>query len=226
MSGPLADDAERVGAPTSWHGAILAGGAARRFGSDKVFAEIAGHRLIDLAAASLGGADGISALLGARDRGERHASDLPPGVTSVPDDLPGRGPLAGLATVLGRHPTSWIALLAADVPLVPRCWWTRLAAEHRAGALAIVPRDADGRWEPVAAMYHGSLATEAAEAVASGDPRRLALHPWLVALESAGRLVSVPTERLPADALLNVNRPSDVDAVAAVLRSRRHEPSG
>ncbi|MFN2323782.1 MAG: NTP transferase domain-containing protein, partial [Trueperaceae bacterium] len=43
-------------APTSWHGAILAGGASRRFGQDKAFAVVAGRRMIDAATAALAGA--------------------------------------------------------------------------------------------------------------------------------------------------------------------------
>jgi molybdopterin-guanine dinucleotide biosynthesis protein A len=186
-----------------------------------VFERVEGRRLIDLAAASLVDARTVTVLLGARERSELRAVDLPDGAEALPDDVPGRGPLGGLATVLARHPGDWVALLAADVPLVPRDWWARLAAAHRDGAVAIVPREASGRWEPLAALYHGMLADEAAAAVTSEDPERLALHPFLASLQASDRLVSVPTDTLPSGSLLNVNRPQDADAVAAILRSRR-----
>ncbi|MFN2323781.1 MAG: molybdenum cofactor guanylyltransferase, partial [Trueperaceae bacterium] len=108
---------------------------------------------------------------------------------------------------------AWVALLAVDLPNVPPDWWASLAAHHRPGAAAIAPRSADGRWEPTAALYHGSLASEAAAAVAVGDGPTLGFQGWLDALETAGRAVAVPTEALPAEALTNVNRPEDAAAI-------------
>jgi molybdopterin-guanine dinucleotide biosynthesis protein A len=203
--------------PTVWHGAILAGGASRRFGHDKAFAVVAGRRMIDAASAALAGATTRVALVGSPARMAAVAAELPPGVAPLADDVPGRGPLAGLATALARHPDAWVALLAVDLPNVPPDWWTRLAAHHHPGAAAVVPRSADGRWEPTAALYHGSLAAEAAAAVAAGDGPTLGFQGWLDALDGAGRVAAVPTETLPAEALANVNRPEDA---AALERAR------
>lgn len=204
---------QRPSAPTSWHGAILAGGASRRFGRDKAFAVVAGRQMIDAATAALADATSRVALVGSRERGAAIAASLPPGVAPLPDDVPGRGPLAGLATALAHRPDAWVALLAVDLPHVPPDWWRRLAAHHRPGAVAVVPRAADGRWEPTAALYHGSLAAEAAAVVAAGDGPTLGFQGWLDALQGAGRAVAVATEALPPGALTNVNRPED--AVAA-----------
>ncbi len=203
--------------PTAWHGAILAGGASRRFGQDKAFAVVAGRRMIDAAAAALAGADSRVALVGSTERLATIADELPPGVAPLVDDVPGRGPLAGLATALRHHPDAWLALLAVDLPNVPPDWWAGLAAHHRPGAAAVVPRASDGRWEPTAALYHGSLAREAAAAVAAGDGPTLGFQGWLDALHGAGRAVAVPPEALPAGALTNVNRPEDA---AAIERTR------
>ncbi|MFO7545514.1 MAG: molybdenum cofactor guanylyltransferase [Trueperaceae bacterium] len=204
-------------APRAWHGVILAGGRSRRFGTDKTFARVGGRRLIDAAVASLRDADGISVLLGAPERVAAVAQRLPAGCVPVADDLPGHGPMGGLATALARRPDGWVAVLAVDVPLVPRAWWGWLAAQYREGTQAIVPRDGLGRWEPLAALYHGSLAsglaTELAAARAGGEPRGFALHPWLDALTAAGRLVVADPEEMPEDALLNVNRPEDAAAI-------------
>lgn len=210
-------------APRTWRGVILAGGRSRRFGTDKVFARVAGRRLIDAAVASLRDADGIDVLLGAPERAVALADRLPAGCVAVADDLPGHGPMGGLATALSRHPDGWIAVLAVDVPLVPRAWWGWLAAKHRDGAQAIVPRDASGRWEPLAAIYHGSLssglATELAAARASGTPRGLALGPWLDALVAAGRVIVADPAEMPEGSLWNVNRPEDAAAIERAIAS-------
>lgn len=206
-------------APTAWHGAILAGGASRRFGRDKAFAVVAGRRMIDAAVDALAGATTRVALVGSPERAAAIAAALPRGVPPLPDDAPGRGPLAGLATALARYPGAWVALLAVDLPNVPPAWWAHLAAHHRPGAAAVVPRSADGRWEPAAALYHGSLAAEAAAAVAAGDGRTLGFQGWLDVLAAAGRVAAVPTAALPSGALTNVNRPEDAAALEGALRS-------
>ncbi|MDF1523223.1 MAG: molybdenum cofactor guanylyltransferase [Trueperaceae bacterium] len=203
--------------PTAWYGAILADGASRRFGPDKAFAVVDGARMIDAAATALAGATSRVALLGSPERVAAVADRLPAGVAPLADDLPGRGPMAGLATVLARHPRSWAALLAVDLPRLPPDWWPCLAARHRPGAAAIVARHPNGRWEPTAALYHGALAAEAAALLASGEAERLGFRGWFEALEAAGRLVAVPVAELPPGALTNVNRPED--AVALTARS-------
>jgi molybdopterin-guanine dinucleotide biosynthesis protein A len=72
-------------------GAVLAGGASRRFGSDKALAMLAGRPLIDHAIAAL--AEQCAAVVVC---GRAH-----PGAESVPDrPEPGQGPLGGLSGAL------------------------------------------------------------------------------------------------------------------------------
>ena len=209
-----------VSPPVRWHGLILAGGAARRFGRDKVVARVNGQRLIDLATASLVDADGVSVALGTPERAASLAPLLPSGVTGFADDRPGCGPMGGLASALARHRDSWVAALAADLPLVPAAGWSWLAHQHRQGAVARVPRDARGRWEPLAALYHGSLVDELRSHVASGQPARLALHTWLDTLAAKRRVVSADPASMPGSALLNVNRPEDAARLEGLLQER------
>lgn len=85
--------------------AILAGGASRRFGSDKLLAVVDGRALIDgvLDVARDAGASQIVAI-GPRRRGHR---DL----VWLPDRWPGEGPLGGVLTAL--------TLLECDVIAIP-----------------------------------------------------------------------------------------------------------
>lgn len=203
--------------PRRWHGVVLAGGASKRFGRDKVFERLGERRLIDAAVASLGEALDVAVLLGSTERAGAVVAALPAGVIALPDDRPGHGPLGGLATALRRHPTGWSAVLAADLPLVPRSWWPWLAAQHTHGAAAVVPRQPDGRWEPLAALYHGSLAGELEALLAGGSGRRLGLQRWLDALLAQGRVVIADPGVMPADALRNVNRQEDAEAVRRLV---------
>ncbi|MDZ7802168.1 MAG: molybdenum cofactor guanylyltransferase [Trueperaceae bacterium] len=210
-----------AGPQGGWCGAVLAGGRSRRFGRDKALARLAGRRLIDLALASHADADTVYVVLGAPERAAALAPSLPAHVTALPDDRPGLGPMGGLATVLARHPRDWVAVQAVDLPLLPPAWWPRLAACHRRGTLAVVPRDADGRWEPLAALYHGSLGAELAGMLTPETPTRTSLQPWLDAAMREGRVTAVAVSALPAGALRNVNRPADAEAAAAALRAAR-----
>ena len=203
--------------PERWHAVVLAGGAARRFGRDKVLEVIGGRRLVDAALASLVDADGRSVLLGTPERAEALAPLLPVGVEALPDDHPGLGPMGGLATALARRPTLWTAVLAADLPLVPRTWWAWLANQHAPGSVAIVPRDARGRWEPLAALYHGSLAASLDASVLSGERERLGFQRWLHTLADDDLVTEVDASAMGAHALLNVNRPEDAAEVERLL---------
>jgi len=206
--------------PSLWHGVIVAGGASRRFGSDKVFTALAGRRLIDVAIDALADAQRISVLLGSPERVEAVAGQLPVGCEALADDRPGCGPIGGLVTALRRHRDGWSALLAADMPLVPRSWWRWLAGHYQPGCSAIVPRSTGGRWEPLAALYHGSLADDLTAVIDSGDPKQLALHRWLDALDERGLIVAVDPGDAAATVLANVNRTSDAALVERLLAQR------
>jgi molybdenum cofactor guanylyltransferase len=203
--------------PRSWHGLVLAGGASSRFGRDKAFARVGGVRLIDRALASLADAEAISVMIGSHERLTATAAALPQGIAAVVDDHPGQGPLAALATAASRHRGAWLAVLAVDLPLVPRAWWPLLAERHVAGAAAVVPRDASGRWEPLAALYHGSLADDLASVVGDPAQRALGFQGWLSSLLRQGRVVAVDEAAGPEGALLNVNSRDDAQRVERLL---------
>ncbi len=84
-------------------GAILTGGASRRFGADK--AAVIGPLV--LAAMRGAGIDPIVAVGGAPDA-------LP--IPTLADRYPGQGPLGGIATVLTYARTGWVMVVPCDHP--------------------------------------------------------------------------------------------------------------
>jgi molybdenum cofactor guanylyltransferase len=94
-------------------GAILAGGQARRFGSDKAHARIGGERLIDIVARTLGmQCDGL-VVCGREETGFECIPDSP---------NPGLGPLGGLNAALQHaEQAGFDAVLSCgcDVPNLP-----------------------------------------------------------------------------------------------------------
>ena len=104
-------------------GAIMAGGAASRFGSDKALALFEGRPLIDHVAQAL--ADQAAAVIVV---GRTHGT-----LTSVADrPAPGIGPLGALAGALAwarNHGFAAVLSAPCDVPLLPADLARRLAGE-------------------------------------------------------------------------------------------------
>jgi len=96
-------------------GAVLAGGASRRMGTDKAALAVGGRSLLERAVAALRPHCAEVVVVSAR-------ADTPTGAwRTVADERPGQGPLAGLETALaeaGRHGCEAAVVLAVDLPLV------------------------------------------------------------------------------------------------------------
>lgn len=118
-------------------GAILAGGQARRFGSDKAQALYQGARLIDRVAAALAAQCQAVVVCGREE----------PGFACLPDwPGPGLGPLGGLAAALrhaGERGFAGVLSAGVDVPDLPADLAATLASE---GAAIIESQPVVGLW--------------------------------------------------------------------------------
>jgi molybdopterin-guanine dinucleotide biosynthesis protein A len=129
-------------------GALLVGGASRRFGSPKALAQLAGRSFAERVAEALCDLTGELVLLG--------AGAVPPALERTPrlaDVADARGPMAGLLAALRARPDRAWLVAACDQPwLTPAaCRW--LVAGRSASVIAVVPRlDAAGI-EPFPGLY-------------------------------------------------------------------------
>jgi molybdopterin-guanine dinucleotide biosynthesis protein A len=164
-------------------GAILAGGQARRFGSDKAHALYEGARLIDQVAAALAAQCEAVVVCGREE----------PGFACLPDwPEPGQGPLGGLAAALrhaGERGFAGVLSAGVDVPDLPHDLAATLAGE---GAAIVASQPVVGLW-PVEA---GS----ALEGFLAEGGRSL----YRFADRIGARQVEL------ARPLMNVNRPEDL----------------
>jgi len=164
-------------------GAILAGGQARRFGSDKAQALFQGARLIDRVAAALSAQCTAVVVCGREEAGFDCIPDWPE---------PGLGPLGGLAAALrhaGEAGFSHVLSAGVDAPDLPLDLAATLAGE---GAAIVESQPVVALWPVEAApMLEGFLA---------GGGRSL----YRFADHVGARRVSLPAT------LMNVNRPEDL----------------
>ena len=155
------DDAPIVGVT----GAVLAGGASRRMGSDKAALLIGGEPLLQRAVGRLRLALAEVIVVGSPALAPRV-----PGTRIVADEWPGRGPLGALATALRATDAPWVLLVACDMPFTEPALIREIARRALTTPAADVvalrgPRGA----EPLHAAYSRACLPLALEQLAGDD---------------------------------------------------------
>ncbi len=166
-------------------GAVLAGGAARRFGSDKAMALLDGRPLIQHVLAALGKQVDTVVVAGRSVAGYEALADRPG---------PGLGPLAGLCAALhhaARNGFDAVVSVSCDTPLLPDDLVARLAAE--------APSQVEGHY--LIGCWPAALAGVLDAHLAGTQDR--SLRGW-------GRRVGARAVRF-AQEIANVNRPEDLE---------------
>ena len=190
-----ADGGGRPRGRTAASAVILAGGGSRRMGQDKALLPVGGRPLIARTVEQLAERfDDILISAGPSDRGLRF-----PGVTVVPDDAPGLGPLMGLASALPRARHALAFVVACDIPDIDLAFVARLIARARGHDAALPERDG-GLVEPLFAVYRTSVAGAARKILDAGGRSVLDLLERIDAVR-----VPVP----PGVRIGNVNTRSD-----------------
>jgi len=165
-------------------GAILAGGEARRFGSDKALVDWQGKRLIDWVADALHSQCDKVALCGRVEPGFMTLSDYPEG---------GMGPLGGLNAALRHAATqgfTHVLSAGVDAPNLPANLIDLLVDERA----AIVES------QPVVGLWPSALESELGAYLADGGR---SLYGFAERVEARRVTLESP--------LMNINRPTDLD---------------
>lgn len=181
------------------HAFILTGGASSRMGTDKSQLPIDHQTFAERISETLLKVTNSVTLVG------RHtdSSTLP----SVPDVYPQWGALGGVQAALTACKREWAIVVACDLPFVTSELFSSLAA-LRLDHEAVVPIQADGRPQPLAALYRVDPCRQVAtELIEAGRRRPLDL---LEAVKT--RWVSFAELRNLDQAerfFVNINTPSD-----------------
>ena len=181
---------------------ILAGGASRRMGRDKLLLEVGGVSLLRRVK------DAISALCEDVILVGHSAASLE-GVRRIPDERSGRqGPLAGLEAGLAaaRHRPVFVA--AGDLPFLPtELIGALLERLEQAGACVVVPFHG-GRLHPLCAVYDRGVLPDVRSAL---DREVRSVSEFIGTLDRV-EFVEEELRRFgdPGLFLMNVNSPEDL----------------
>lgn len=185
--------------PPRLRGLVLAGGRSSRYGADKAALRVDGQDLLARTTAllaSCGLAVHVAVRAGQQQDPLRQRHLL------LADEPGWSGPAAGLVAAWRHDPgAAWLAV-ACDMPLLHRGLIEALllARDASCPATATAYAGADGRPEPLCAIYEPATLARLAAGPASASLRRL--------LEQSGcRLIAAPG----TDALASANTPADFD---------------
>jgi molybdopterin-guanine dinucleotide biosynthesis protein A len=186
--------------------AILAGGRARRLGTNKALLEIEGRTILDrILEKMLEVFPNI--LLVVKDEDSPLWGDYGSRVKVVADLLPGKGPLGGIYTALEQSPSPYIFVMACDMPYPNLALVRRLLSSAR-GREAVVPRK--GPYiEPLFAVYHRDTRQNARRRLEAGD---LKIHDFIDEIDT---LFLEEGEVCGCDpdlrSFFNINTPEDLE---------------
>lgn len=157
-------------------GVIVAGGSSTRFeGGDKLVADLAGVPMIRRVADRL--VDVIDELVVNCREDQREAiaaamDGYPLEVTFALDPEPDLGPMAGIRTGLSATTAEYAFVAAGDMPFLDASFVEYLF-DRAVGHDAALPRNEDGYFEPLHAVYRTETMAHACEAALERDERRI-----------------------------------------------------
>jgi molybdenum cofactor guanylyltransferase len=185
-------------------GFILVGGASSRMGTDKAQLVFDGLSSIERIAAELSSVASSVNLVGSRHH-YRHLS-----LKNVPDIHPGWGALGGIHAALAACERDWALVVACDLPFVTKEFFERLKGFRGQQVDAVVPIQADGRPQPLCALYRRNTCLVETEKLIEMDehtPRALLRSVKTHWLEFA-ELRDLPGAN---NFFLNINTPADFE---------------
>lgn len=201
------------------NGAVLAGGAARRYGgTPKGLLTVGGRRILDRVVDTVQAVTGAPPLLIAN---APDASAWRPDLETIPDVRPGLGTLGGIYTALSATGGGGPVLCVAwDMPFVPEALVRALSERMAAGGDDAVLPESSGRrgLEPLCAVYGPACAPAIARRLDQGDLMAISFHPDV-------RVGIVPLAEVrrfgdPDELFFNVNTPDDLARAEALWQRR------
>ncbi len=181
---------------------LFAGGESRRMGADKALFEINREPLWARQLKVLRELEPAALWVSARAR----PAWCPPGIETVLDEPPSRGPLSGLCAALKQLRTTHLLALAVDLPRMEAGHLKRLWSCARPGC-GVLPMNGDHA-EPLCAIYPGGgfASTAVRQALVGPDASLRSLGK---VLRKEGLLEPFSLSATERSLYLNLNTPGD-----------------
>jgi molybdopterin-guanine dinucleotide biosynthesis protein A len=200
-------------------GAVLAGGAASRYGGvPKGLLEVGGRRILDRVVDAVQAVTGEPPLLVAN---APDAASWRPDLTTIPDVRPGFGSLGGIYTAVTAGPAP-VLCVAWDMPFVPEALLRALADGAAAGNYDAFLPESSGRrgLEPLCAVYGPACGPAIERRLERGDLKAISFHAdvrvGILSLAEVRQAAGGGDE--PDELFFNVNTPDDLARAEALWR--------
>ena len=203
-------------------GFVLVGGASSRMGESKPEIELGGMKLFERSVLALGRIGGGDVTL-VGEGAERLAAMSGFVLNSISDGKFNGGngvkaPLLGIHSALVNAKSTWAAVLACDLPFVTMSLIGSLAARVSVNVDAIVPLQADGRPQPLCAIYNAANCIPVIEEMIRSGDMKLQL---LLSRLAVDHVPFAEIEMLAGshEFFLNVNSPGDLERARRAVRT-------
>ena len=195
-----------------FEGFVLGGGKSSRMGEDKAFLKIGEESFLERAIITL------STICENRVKivlGENQANlieKLPPNIPYIFDIFENRGALGGIYTALKNCETKYAVILAVDLPLVTSEAIKKLAEITLSNNkfIATVPRQLDGRLQPLSAIYLARYAVRPLEKLIN-ENESASVNDFLEIIAPRTVAQDKLTSKTNEDLFFNVNYPSEYE---------------
>lgn len=199
---------------TNFSGYVLAGGKSSRMQTDKAFLEIGGETFLSRAAQTLFETCENSVKIVLNKNQANFIERLPENVPHIFDRFENRGALGGIHAALTDCQTKYAMILAVDLPLVMPETIANLAdiTVSSNKFVAVVPRQTDGRLQPLCAVYQARYCLPVLEELLNeniGASVRDFLELIAPRIVDQNRLSAEQSK----DIFFNVNRPADFQQI-------------
>ena len=192
---------------------MLAGGKSSRMKTDKAFLKFSGETFLERAVSALAPAcrEQVKIVINVNQKAKFEESF--PSFDFVFDLFPERGALGGIHAALKKCETEYAMILACDLPLVTKDAievLANIALNSPENTAAVVPKQPDGRIQPLCAVYKIKSCLPKIEELLEKE-NSVSMRDFLKLLS----VRFVETNELSTDEKLffNVNRPLDFESI-------------
>jgi molybdenum cofactor guanylyltransferase len=186
---------------------VLAGGKSSRMGTDKAFVELGGKTLLHRALELVGPVGQHVWILGSREKFGSYGS-------VIEDEFPDHGPLGGIHAALLASDQDLNLILAVDMPFVEGKFLEYLTKCAKDSAATVTAPRAEGRWQPLCAVYRRDFST-LAERVLKVDRNKI--DPLFSQVNVRGiEEAELSVNGFGSGMFRNLNTPADVETMRRI----------